>query len=469
MSSISLKDHKFSLLGKIYVWSVVIDPLLFFVVFQSIFSGVGGNLSRLLQLIVIIVLLIRVILNFPQSLKIPNPFHSKYSWYFVYFILSIISGVFGLLYGSYQTIYDEIYLAGNFTYFSYFINNFGVRPFFEYFIILYYFVYFAILPSYLLFNEKGIRYFFTVFVGMFFLSFGVGVIDFAIEYIYGYQWIPKHIFRWSTDPLHVGLRFHGLAGEPRDAFVYLIFGTGILFLRDQWFDIQRLNIFWIILFIIAMMLTESLSGILGAVMAFFLILFFLIPKIPLKQIFLVLLGIVLGSLAIYVLLENSVRITLFIRELPGFILAIEDKGHLPPIYQLQASNIYPILLRIKEVLNFNLLPLIIGTGLGSASVATSQFIKEAIVANPNANIVRLIFENGIIGTMVFVFAFIHPLRRLNVSKLKLKYLLLFMLLILGAFFGHRSSTLYTFLGIAIVIFSYKQNVQVKMNSNKLIN
>ncbi len=44
-------------------------------------------------------------------------------------------------------------------------------------------------------------------------------LDFLLVLLIGYEWIPRHL----SDFTHVGTRFHGFAGEPRDAFVYLGF------------------------------------------------------------------------------------------------------------------------------------------------------------------------------------------------------------------------------------------------------
>jgi O-antigen ligase len=114
----------------------------------------------------------------------------------------------------------------------------------------------------------------------------------------------------------------------------------------------------------------------------------------------------------------------------------------------------------------NLLPLFIGTGFGTASIANGLFLPEhhlsgGAVLNPHANIIRIAFEAGAIGLLVFVAAFTRPLKYLKLSKQDHNQLMLFMCLILGANFGHRSSTLYIFLGLVLLIFNYKNNIEVK--------
>ena len=85
--------------------------------------------------------------------------------------------------------------------------------------------------------------------------------------------LPRHL----SDGTYVGLRFHGIAGEPRDAFSYLMLSLGIFALRDIWEDKKKLTLFWIILIITSAFLTESFSGILGIAFFGILILIYYLP------------------------------------------------------------------------------------------------------------------------------------------------------------------------------------------------
>ena len=69
------KQIRMTFITKLFVWSVVLEPLLFFIVEeQSV--GIGHNLSRLLQILVIILLGMRITLN-NSTFKIPNPFYKE--------------------------------------------------------------------------------------------------------------------------------------------------------------------------------------------------------------------------------------------------------------------------------------------------------------------------------------------------------------------------------------------------------
>ena len=98
----------------------------------------------------------------------------------------------------------------------------------------------------------------------------------------------------------------------------------------------------------------------------------------------------------------------------------------------------------------NLLPLFIGTGLGTTSILNGYVISESGILNPHANIIRVFFESGLIGTILFIIAFVAPLYRIE-AFLKTRSIVFYMLLMLGISFGHRSSAVFTFLGIIIAI------------------
>ena len=219
-------SKKLNLTAKIYVWSVVFETLLFFILVGQEVSLVGGNLSRILQFIVIVSLIVKTSLKSSSEIRVFNPFSQYFKWYFIYFFFILIAFLYGYFSGAYVGKEDN------------FSSN-VLRPGFEYFISLYYFVYFAVLPIFILRSEEGINYFFRIFFFMFFLSLFLGIIDFLLVYMAGYEFIPRHL----SDMRHVGIRFHGIAGEPRDAFVHLFFGLCLLFLKETW-DGKKFNRLW---------------------------------------------------------------------------------------------------------------------------------------------------------------------------------------------------------------------------------
>ena len=443
-STILLGETSFGVLGKLYVWSIILEPLLFFIIASQDVSGVGGNISRLLQFIVVCSLIIRILFSTFNSIRIFNPFHSYFRWYFLYFLFLIFSFIYGYFTGAYEVNREGINSSS-------LINNSLVRPIFEYVITVYYFIYFAVLPFFILRSKKGIDYFFKVFFFMFFLSFFLGAIDLFLVLFTGYEFIPRHL----SDFTHVGNRFHGLAGEPRDAFVYLFFGIALLYLREIWTGI-KFSRFWLLLIFIAALLTQSTSGFLGLGMSVALIVVYQIPRMKLSSALLtVFFAVVLLAVVLSVIL-TSPRLLLYIDAAPLAMKALERGLELPPLIMYQINNIYPLWIRWTEIIQMNLLPLFMGTGLGTASIANGYILTEGGVLNPHANIIRILFEGGLIGTLLYIAAFIQPARKLSNTILKPSYVLIPMLLMIGVSFGHRSSTLFIFLGISILILHYKE-------------
>ena len=67
------------------------------------------------------------------------------------------------------------------------------RPFFEYFIALYYFVYFVVLAQYMLINKQSIDYFFRWFNVVFLTCLFIGFTDLLLIVLFqpGYDGVRK--------------------------------------------------------------------------------------------------------------------------------------------------------------------------------------------------------------------------------------------------------------------------------------
>ena len=152
-----MKENSFNFLGKLFVWSIIFEPLLFFIVVSQEVSGVGGNVSRLLQVLVILLLILVFLVKKEPGLKIPNPFFHHFRWYFAYLFLLILSAIYGFVSGAYGSTSEvRTFEVQNVSFISYVLNSAWIRPLFEYFIAFYYFVYFVVLPQYLLNSRKAI-------------------------------------------------------------------------------------------------------------------------------------------------------------------------------------------------------------------------------------------------------------------------------------------------------------------------
>jgi hypothetical protein len=428
---------------KTYVWSVCLEPMLYLLWMNYIY-GANLGVSRTLQIVVLFSLLSRFLIN-GFRIKSFNIFDPMYKYYSYFMFFSVFSALFGIIYGAYtlpsipvnETMFMSVY-----------------RPLAEYIINIYYFGYFVILARFMLTDSHIIDYFFKVFTAIFYFSLIIGLLDLvAIMYLDDYAGIHRQI-RGSVG---VGFRFHGFAGEPRDAFVYLWLGIGILYLKDIWRNETKLTKKTLFVIFIAMVMTQSASGVFGLIFSCGLLIVYFLHRISFPKKILTIFLIFLLPFGILIILNTSGRLRNYGK---GFLTLYDNLHNGNVIYGniLQSmTNIYPVWDRWLEVMNLNILPLLIGTGLGTSSVINNFYIIEYInlVLNPNSNIVRMVYDVGIIGSLLLIKSFIYPIDRLNINKDMSLKLLLCMLLILGAYFGHRSVAPFLFLGVMIMAIENK--------------
>ncbi len=427
--------------------SIVFEPLLFFVLFERSLLGVPGNLARIFQIIVIITLILRLVIFLPRGIRIVNLTSPLYINFLAYFLLLIFAGLFGLFWGAYDL--PAVYQQGEtLSFFSKILNSAEFRPFLEYIIAAYYIIYFSILPKYILKTDVDIIRFFNVFKALFIISFLLGIMDFIFYSSY-IDPVPRNL----ADGLDVGRRFHGLAGEPRQAILYLVLGLAIFHLQAFLIG-KKLSKWWFVAIIIAMLLTQSASGVLGIIA--FLGLYMVFSINDFRQFLKFISLSIIIVLLLYLFIINSDRIISYINSAQNLWFVLESGGELPYLMSIQADSIYPLYDLTVKFRNFDLIPIFFGSGLGSASVANNVYAEVVFgTSNPNSQFVRILYESGLVGTMFFVLAFVKPIKYLT-KGLDHNYqeqFIIYMLLLLGCSFAVRSLVAYIYLGVFIAAFN----------------
>jgi hypothetical protein len=368
--------------------------------------------------------------------------------YGIYFYLAIFAGFAGLLQGVYSFSESCEQNCGQ-SGLSQLLNSAAIRPVFEYGIALYYFVYFSILPQYILKTEKSVEYFFSVFKVVFIISFVIGVIDFCFS-IVDIDLVPRHIFDWRD----VGMRFHGLAGEPRDGFVYLFFGLAIFHLQ-AYFRGLTLSKWWVVAIIAAALFTQSASGLLGIV--FFLGLYgiYSLGMLTFRRIVQLATLVTLTIALLYLAATHSERIVIYLEGASIVWFNLESGEKLPYGMYEQMANIYPLYDLIVKFRNLNILPIFFGSGFGSASAINNYYYPAmSEMNNPHSQLVRIVFESGMIGTYFFIMSFFYPVKYLtkHIPRNKQHEFILLTLILLGCILSHRSAASFIYLGIFIASF-----------------
>lgn len=440
--------NNFGFIERLYIWSIIFEPLLLFLIFENTQIGISGNVSRLLQLIVFFLIFLRILASKISSLSLINPMFPLYRWYSIYLIFLLFPSVIGFFLG--------FYVSQNQT-----VNY--LRPFLEYFIYVYQFVYFAIFPLFLLNNKRAFDYFLKAFLWIIFLSFILGLIDYLLISLFSIEFLPRHL----SDMRHVGARFHGLAGEPRDAAVFMCFSMAMIIIYNEWFQ-KKIGLVWIFVFFIALLLTQSFSGFFGIILGLGLIFIYQLPRVPLRLFISIFFLFSLFLAAISTSIISSDRILGYIEVLPIGFQAFEEGLELPSLINSQLTNIYPIWVRFVELSELDFFPSLFGSGVGTVSIKNSFIVQDlGGVFNPNANIVRILYDSGIIGLFLYLLGFIYPIMKASTVFRMQKTFIFLSLLLVGSSLGHRSTLILIYLGIVMLIFTLRKK-QIDSKKEELI-
>jgi hypothetical protein len=324
-----------------------------------------------------------------------------------------------------------------------------IRPFFEFLIYLYYFIYFSIFPRIFLRTDKHIRYFFKVFFIVFVISSLVGLLDLVYFYFYKTNLIYRHLY----DGVEVGFRFHGFAGEPRDAFVYVTLGSAMYLLNRIYVNNIKSN-YWMLFFTLCMLvMTKSMSGLIGVVLSLLLVIFFYTNSHNIHR---VLFWVFFVFCIVFFVMYNTDRLVYYINELDILYDYLSNNSNQRLQYLGgQLPNIFPIWDRWVDLISGNPIFVFFGSGIGTSSVVNNIYFPYAEIANPHSQIVRFFYEIGLVGIYLFIYLFIKPIKRSYVSKEYYNLIIFSTLVVIGIFFGHRSSSIFIYYGVLIVVLGFK--------------
>ena len=420
------------IITKIYIWSILFEPLLFFVLTtNNNFIGIPLSVSRILQIIVLLLIGLSLIFKIIDNKKlfIVNNLFPENQFLILFFVMSVFAGFVGIIYGSYNLPFTNNSVDFNLENINY------SRSIFEYFILIFNIIYFALLPRHLIKTKNDFDYFFLVFKYILFLSIFFGYLDYLLYKLDIIDLIGRHI----RDGIGVGDRFHGFGGEPRQAVVHIIFNLSMYILYCKYFDIKSSR--WIMfLLILSLPLTTSMSLFIALIFfIFFLVIFRLLDF-----------KIIVVVLPIFLFLLFIDRIGIYIDTLNTAWKIIDSGSDLPYHLHIIRGEVFPIYDLSQKLQNLELIPVLFGNGLGSVSIINNIYIGEYVgTKNPNAQIIRLLFESGILGTIIFVAAIVWPIKyhTKNYEKKNKNFYLISTLLVLSTVFAIRSPVVFIYLGI----------------------
>lgn len=443
-----LVRQKLSVKSRLYIYTVVSDPLLFFILTDPNTFGLALTLSRVFQVLFLLYLGSDVVLN-GTSFTFTKPPRAQISSIFLYLALVVLGSLAGVF------ILETYTLAASKSAVSLLATPGDLwrgtyyRPFLEIMILIYYFLYFAILPFYMIRSRSDFDHLLNVTLTVFKCVLVVGFIDLIFFSFFTSNIIPRHLVdsRW----IDVGLRFHGIAGEPRDAFPYLCFGYSVACLKSYIDESRMPSRLYSSTIGIALLLTQSVSGMIGIVLSAILLVCSS-RKINIRTVItFIITSIILVTVTILVV-SISARFEKYFDAATVLFDALGSGADLPLALSGQAPNIYPLLSIYSSVVEYDYWTVFFGTGIGGASFINNRNIDGPNeLMNPHSHFVRILVENGVLGVFLYCYIFISALRRLLVmlQRDNSRTLYVSFILLLGSTLAHRSSTIYIFLGMII--------------------
>lgn len=438
--------------SRLWTISVLLEPYLYFMVLHA--SSLG-NISKVLQAVVCLYLAASYLSRPHKAILTLHPVLNPLYLYIAYSYLitlgcALISSVIPDL---------ANYLSPSLT--SIYANS-DVRFFLELIINSYYFVYFVLLSPFFLKQKSDLAFFTKTALFLVGINFILGWLDFILQ-LFNYDLIPRHFI----DGVDVGLRFHGISGEPRDAAVLLI---SLFCLIPIWKYLEN-NKFSLVppattlLIITSLGATSSFSSIIGLGISIAILLFYastrLTSRNSIKLFAIILVSILLVSGSVHYN-KRLARYYISLSEAQTSILSGRYEPEQTETLSSHFNNIYPIIDRSQNKSPYSFLPILFGSGIQSAGVVNSLSLTyDGETANPNSNLVRLIYEVGIFGLILYILAFLVPIKKMldYLSPSYSEPIFIASVLMIGSSLGHRSNIVYICLGFlyALYIFTRRTN------------
>lgn len=441
---------------RFYIYSIVLDPFLFFLIFDRLSVGFSLSLSRGFQVIFYVSLIINLL---RLKKKIDFAALNKY-WDFVLIFIIYLVGIYGVgMLVGFNFTYENMFTQSDTrTVFAEFLSSASIRPFIEFFIfILTLFHYFWLGPR-VVKTKENFQFFCSSLLLLCYISLTLGLINFISALIFNQNLLPRHLAEYFYDaPSYSGVRFQGLAGEPRDAFGQLVMFIVIFYFLTKINIVKlkkHLNNNIILISLIALTLTFSTSGMVG--FGIFIAMYFvydLSTKFTLKKLLTALTLVIFGIAITITAILYVERFAMYFDTFKNIFSLIDDSEELPYMVLTQLNNFYPLIYWIKSCMGESLGVCFFGGGFGTSFALNSKYYAEGL-SNPHSYISRLLPELGIFGMGFFIFLFLSPVfNQISnsapiISASTVRIIKISLLFLLAAVLGHKSNNLY--LGLLII-------------------
>lgn len=474
-----------------YTLALLFLPFDFFIFQEQGLSGTTWSLSKLLQIFTYIIILVKT--TFYKDMLIAQEIISSYKFH-KYFIVFLSFIILVSLIGLFNNNYNSILNDSNF--------KLKIRPIKEILILCHQYFFFIVLAPIIVNSKTKIRIVMQLFFCALILNLILAFIDYGLI-INDIEFISRHFI----DGRDVGQRLHGFFGEPRDAYVGLIFSLCFMHVYKNYFNQKSSNTFSIIICLF-LVLTFSTSAFVGGIL-YLLIVFLVITLLSLKRsklkiktwvlfiIFFVILTLIFNKRNnIYILqiietflntlkfynfnsLEDFLRNYLQINfnslgvshyQRP-FLSQSPLETNIPHAVDKTSTglsahivNLLPFLDYIDRIHRYEIWSFFSGTGAGTTSIFFNQVTGYTTISNPHSLIVKILHEYGIIGLILYVYSLLKIV--INLSKninLKSKHLIFgaFIMLLVPVLINNNYM-LHLFLGVLMICY-YVDKKTIRFN------
>lgn len=436
--AISINVQRVSFITKLYIWSIVLEPMLYFKFYERGVLPIHLTASRFFQMMVLYMLFLRVFFN-PRFMLL-HRIKDNVKLFQSYLCLIIFSSVIGFFSGSY--VWQGVYVQSEGSVLYELIYNPEVRSIMELVIIIYQIGYFIFLCPLMIKNKASVHYFFKVLMFL-------GVTHFVLGFLDLFDLLPfGKIGRHFSDGRYVGFRFHGIAGEPRDAVVFGVFFYALLFLRGIYYEKSGKHLVWLFVIALSFICASSFSGVIGLGIGLVLHMFYLKKRYLLVY-------FVLALLTIMTLLFVDSRSTTYLENFYKLFTKNDifnaSVDSYPLMLRGQFNDIYILIRLYYDFINLNWLQLLIGHGIGSSQYVISKVTHTLFLTH--AQLPRELFETGLLGALLF-FIIAKKIYKNSMhvffERIPTIHVVTFFLLF-GAILGHRSYCLYIYLGVLLAV------------------
>jgi hypothetical protein len=442
-----------STLTRLYIYSIAFDPFLFFLLADRITLGFSMGLSRLFIITFYLLWFFNMFrLRLFSPLKHLNNFWKIFCIFILYAILLNL-----LLIATEKSFLSMMVLGGDdtATAFALFLNGTYIRVSMELFILIFVISHYFWVASKIITKTEHFEFLCATFLLLCYVSLLVGLLNIFLAYTFDYNFLPRHLAEYFyEEPSLSGVRFKGLAGEPRDAFGQLVlFLVAFKFMRlIGLVKISTTHFSLInILTFLAIFLTFSASGFVAIFIFTFLFLILqVLSKFTIEKFILSIYIFSVLTLLTFISFEFIDRLVIYKDAFIDLFELLESGDELPSLIMTQFVNIYPVLYWWQSCSALNFWTCFLGGGIGTSFALNSIYYNEGI-NNANSYMSRLIPELGALGFFLFLYVcLIVPLKQVNIivrrsnlfEKNHFKFFPLFILALFSVVMAHKSNIMY---------------------------